>query len=186
MAKRHPTPPDPGHSVSVPVRVRPGAGRTRVGGRYDGPHGPALIVAVGAPAVDGKATEAVRRALAAALGVRPGTVALRLGATSRDKVFTIDADGTAIQQRLQALRDGPTTPQRPAALGDGSRTPRRPAALGDGAAAPRRPAALGGGSRTPRRPVALGDGAAAPRQSAGRRDGVGDGRRPDTPRDGTG
>jgi len=30
-----------------------------VGGRYDGPHGPALIVAVAAPAVDGKATEAV-------------------------------------------------------------------------------------------------------------------------------
>ena len=73
------------------VRVRPGAGRTRVGGRYDGPHGPALIVAVGAPAVDGKATEAVRRALAEALGVRPAAVALRVGATSRDKVFMVDA-----------------------------------------------------------------------------------------------
>ncbi|MEU4424605.1 DUF167 domain-containing protein [Actinoplanes sp. NPDC024001] len=91
---------------SVPVRVRPGAGRTRVGGRYDGPHGPALIVAVGAPPVDGKATEAVRRALADALGVRPAQVALRLGATSRDKVFTVSAPADRWAQRLAELRDG--------------------------------------------------------------------------------
>lgn len=90
---------------SVAVRVRPGAGRTRVGGRYDGPHGPALIVAVGAPAVDGRATEAVRRALAEALGLRPGDVELRLGATSRDKVFTVAKD---VGERLAALRDGST------------------------------------------------------------------------------
>lgn|SRR4051794_28173831 len=92
--------------LSVSVRVRPGAGRTRVGGRYDGPHGSALIVAVAAPAVDGKATEAVRRALAAALGVRPGDVALRLGATSRDKVFTVVPAGDETAARLAALRDG--------------------------------------------------------------------------------
>jgi uncharacterized protein YggU (UPF0235/DUF167 family) len=81
--------------VSVAVRVRPGAGRTRVGGRYEGPHGPALIIAVGAPAVAGKATEAVRRALADALGVRAGDVTLRLGATSHDKVFTVAAPDEA-------------------------------------------------------------------------------------------
>jgi uncharacterized protein YggU (UPF0235/DUF167 family) len=86
------------------VRVKPGAGRTRVGGRYEGVHGPALIVAVGAPAVDGKATEAVRRALADALDVRPAAVMLRLGATSRDKVFTVDADPADIARRLQTLR----------------------------------------------------------------------------------
>jgi uncharacterized protein YggU (UPF0235/DUF167 family) len=91
---------------SIPVRVRPGAGRTRVGGRYEGPHGPALIVAVGAPAVDGKATEAVRRALAAALGLRPAEVELRLGATSRDKVFTVSAPPAAWRERYSALRDG--------------------------------------------------------------------------------
>lgn len=89
---------------SVAVRVRPGAGRTGVGGRYDGPHGPALIVAVGAPAVDGKATEAVRRALAGALGVRPAAVALKIGATSRDKVFTVEGD---VERRVTDLRDGP-------------------------------------------------------------------------------
>jgi uncharacterized protein YggU (UPF0235/DUF167 family) len=94
--------------LSVPVRVRPGAGRNRVGGRYDGPHGPALIVAVSAPAVDGKATEAVRRALADALGLRAADVALRRGRTSRDKVFTVPADD-GIPDRLAALRDGPGT-----------------------------------------------------------------------------
>ena len=92
--------------VSVAVRVRPGAGRTRVGGHYPGPHGPALIVAVGAPAVDGQATEAVRRALADALGLRPAAVALRLGATSRDKVFIVTGDPAAVTARLTALRDG--------------------------------------------------------------------------------
>ncbi|MEU4561421.1 DUF167 domain-containing protein [Actinoplanes sp. NPDC023936] len=88
---------------SVAVRVRPGAGRNRVGGRYDGPHGPALIVAVSAPAVDGRATEAVRRALADALGVRPAEVELRIGATSRDKVFTVTAADRDWEQRLTAL-----------------------------------------------------------------------------------
>src|SRR5690349_10131177 len=84
---------------SVVVRVRPGAGRTSVGGRYEGPHGPALIVAVGAPAVDGKATEAVRTALADALGVKPRDVELKVGATSRDKIFTVAGD---IGERLAA------------------------------------------------------------------------------------
>src|SRR5690349_13289983 len=98
MAKRRVSSPDPatrpelaapwvddpgraGDERSVAVRVRPGAGRTRVGGRYEGPHGPALIVAIGAPAVDGKATEAVRLALAAALGVKARAVVLKVGAT---------------------------------------------------------------------------------------------------------
>jgi uncharacterized protein YggU (UPF0235/DUF167 family) len=84
--------------------VRPGAGRNRVGGRYDGPHGPALIVAVSAPAVDGKATEAVRRALADSLGLRAAEVELRFGQTSRDKVFTVPA-GEEVRTRLTALRD---------------------------------------------------------------------------------
>ena len=106
MARRRPS---ETAGLSVAVRVRPGAGRTRVGGRYEGPHGAALIVAVGAPAVDGKATEAVRRALADALGVRAGDVTLRLGATSRDKVFTVASAGDEILARLVALRDGTDT-----------------------------------------------------------------------------
>jgi uncharacterized protein len=92
--------------VPVAVRVRPGAGRDRVGGRYDGPHGPALVVAVGAPPVAGKATEAVRRALAAAFGVRSGAVVLTVGPASRDKVFAVDGDPAAVGRRLAELRDG--------------------------------------------------------------------------------
>ncbi|BBH66957.1 UPF0235 protein [Actinoplanes sp. OR16] len=88
---------------TVAVRVKPGAGRDRVGGRYDGPHGPALIVAVSAPAVDGRATEAVRRALAKALGVRPAGVELKIGATSRDKVYAVAAPPEEWEPRLADL-----------------------------------------------------------------------------------
>jgi uncharacterized protein YggU (UPF0235/DUF167 family) len=49
-----------------------------------------LIVRVAAPAVDGRATEAARRALAEAMGVSPRHVTLRRGAASRSKVFEIE------------------------------------------------------------------------------------------------
>lgn len=92
--------------VTVAVRVRPGAARTKVGGRYDGPRGAALVVAVHAPAVDGRATEAARRALAEALGVRPARVTLKAGETSRDKLFVVDAVPAELAERLRQLRDG--------------------------------------------------------------------------------
>jgi hypothetical protein len=95
-----------GGVVTVAVRVRPGASRNRVGGSHPGPHGPALVVAVTAPAVDGRATEAARRALAEALGVRAGAVSLRLGASSRDKLFTVAPATSEVVDRLHALRAG--------------------------------------------------------------------------------
>ncbi|HYN92596.1 MAG TPA: DUF167 domain-containing protein, partial [Pilimelia sp.] len=55
----------------------------------------------------GRATEAARVALARALGVRPVGVALRAGAASRDKLFTIDAPPADLPDRLRLLRDGP-------------------------------------------------------------------------------
>lgn len=85
--------------MRIVVRVRPGASRTRVGGRYDGPHGPALVVAVGAPAVDGRATAAVLVAVAKAFGVRRRAVTLVSGATSRDKVLEIDGDTAELTRR---------------------------------------------------------------------------------------
>jgi uncharacterized protein len=91
--------------VTVAVRVKPGASRTRVGGSYPGPYGPALVVAVNAPAVDGRATEAARRALADALGVRPAAVTLRTGAASRDKIFAVEAGAADLAERVQRLRD---------------------------------------------------------------------------------
>jgi uncharacterized protein YggU (UPF0235/DUF167 family) len=57
-------------------------------------------VAVAAPAVDGKANEAVRRAVAAAFAVRTRDVTLVTGEHSRDKVLEIDGADDA---RLAAL-----------------------------------------------------------------------------------
>lgn len=91
----------------IAVRVKPGASRDRVGGRYDGPLGPALVVAVTAPAVDGRATEAVRRSVARALGVRPAGVTLRSGAASRDKLFEVDDPSPELAHRFRELRDSP-------------------------------------------------------------------------------
>jgi hypothetical protein len=51
-----------------------------------------LIVAVSAPAVDGRANEAVRRALAEAFGVRARDVVIVRGERSRDKLVEVDAD----------------------------------------------------------------------------------------------
>lgn len=94
-----------GDLTTVAIRVKPGARRPRVGGRHQGPHGPALIVAVSAPAVDGRATEAALRALAAALGLRRADVDLRVGETSRDKLVTISAPPDAWSARLAELLD---------------------------------------------------------------------------------
>lgn len=92
-------------AVRVAIRVRPGASRTAVGGCYPGPRGDALVVAVTARAVDGRATDAAMRAVAAALGVRPAAVRLVSGATSRDKIVVVDPAPVDISDRLSALRD---------------------------------------------------------------------------------
>jgi uncharacterized protein YggU (UPF0235/DUF167 family) len=92
--------------TTIAVRVKPGASRSRVGGRFDGPHGPALVIAVTAPAVDGRATEAARRALAEAMEVRPAAIGLRIGAASRDKLFDVEGPASELDARLRRLRDG--------------------------------------------------------------------------------
>jgi uncharacterized protein YggU (UPF0235/DUF167 family) len=96
-------------TVTVPVRVRPGASRRQVGGRYTGRAGDALVVAVTAPAVDGRATDAALRAVADALGVRPAQVSLRSGATSRDKLFAVEDPPADLPERLTALLDRGST-----------------------------------------------------------------------------
>jgi hypothetical protein len=92
--------------VTVAVRVKPGAARARVGGRHDGAHGPALVVAVAARAVDGAATEAALRAVADALGLRRSALDLVTGRTSRDKVFVVDPAPADLAARVEELRDG--------------------------------------------------------------------------------
>jgi len=91
--------------VAIAVRVKPGAARARVGGCHPGPYGPALVVSVTAPAVDGRATEAALRAVAQALGVRPTAIRLRAGAASRDKLFELADPPDDLAARLAELRD---------------------------------------------------------------------------------
>jgi hypothetical protein len=87
------------------VRVRPGASRTRVGGRYGDGADARLVVAVSARAVDGAATRAVLEAVAAALGVRARQVSLVHGMTSRDKLLEIDSPPDDLGERVENLRD---------------------------------------------------------------------------------
>jgi uncharacterized protein YggU (UPF0235/DUF167 family) len=84
-------------TVTLPIRVKPGSRRTRVGGRY----GPStLVVAVTAPAIGGRATEAALIALAEALAVRRRDVSLVSGATARTKIVEIPATAA---ERVVAL-----------------------------------------------------------------------------------
>lgn len=86
--------------IRLPIRVKPGASRTKVGGRYGED---ALIVAVQAPAVDGRATEAALKALAKALGCPARDVCLVSGPTSRTKIVEFpDACAQAAADLLQA------------------------------------------------------------------------------------
>jgi uncharacterized protein YggU (UPF0235/DUF167 family) len=92
--------------MRVTIRVRPGAGRTAVGGGplQPTPRGPALPVSVTAPPAEGKATEAALRAIANAFGVPRRDVRLVTGAASRVKVVDIGgADDATLRARLAAL-----------------------------------------------------------------------------------
>jgi len=88
--------------MRVSIRVHPGTRRTEVGGRYGTEDPPVLIVRVAAPAVDGRANEAVRKALAAAFGVKASAVTVLSGATSRSKVVEIDGGDPAKMGALLA------------------------------------------------------------------------------------
>ena len=94
--------------MKVAVRVKPGARREFVGGRWDGPGGPALLVAVTAPAVDGKATAAAIRAVARAFDVRSRDVTLLSGERSRDKVLDVRSDvvDAELRERLADMLGG--------------------------------------------------------------------------------
>jgi uncharacterized protein YggU (UPF0235/DUF167 family) len=95
------TPPDPSPIavISFVVHVHPGSRQRRVGGSYDG----ALVVRVGARAVEGAATAETLRLIATAFGLRASAVSLERGAHSRTKTVTIDGDDDALRQRLAEL-----------------------------------------------------------------------------------
>jgi uncharacterized protein (TIGR00251 family) len=71
--------------ASFAVRVQPGASREGVVGAY----GDAVKIALTAPAVDGKANDALVRYLAGVLGVPRLSVEVASGALSRSKVVRV-------------------------------------------------------------------------------------------------
>ena len=72
--------------MKLEIRVRPNAKENKVGGEIAG----RLIVLVQAPAVDGKANEAVAKVLAAHFKVRPRDIKIIRGEIGRDKTIEIE------------------------------------------------------------------------------------------------
>jgi len=71
--------------VSFAVRVQPGASREGI----VGPYGDAVKIALSAPAVDGKANDALIRLLAEKLNVPRMSIAIASGTLSRSKVVHV-------------------------------------------------------------------------------------------------
>jgi uncharacterized protein (TIGR00251 family) len=85
----------------IEIRVRPNASRNRVGGTVGEPA--RLVVAVQAPAVDGKANEAVLKELAKAFDLRPRDFTIVYGELGRDKRVIVFGDETSLQERYEQL-----------------------------------------------------------------------------------
>ncbi len=88
------------NAVLLPVKVVPGASRTRYLGEYD----KRARIAVAAPPEKGKANKAVIALLADLLGVRKRDVTIVAGATSAVK--TIRIKGVTVETVRTALQPG--------------------------------------------------------------------------------
>ena len=87
------------------IRVRPNTSRNKVGGSVGEP--PRLVVAVQAPAVDGKANQAVIKELAAAFNLRARDFTIVFGELGRDKRLLVEGEELALQTRLEELLGEP-------------------------------------------------------------------------------
>ncbi|MBL8633784.1 MAG: YggU family protein [Myxococcales bacterium] len=85
--------------IVVDVWVAPRASRDSVGGL----HGDRIKVAVSAPPVDGAANEAVRVALAKALGVAKSQVEVVSGLKGRQKTLAVSGDPGLLSAKAKAL-----------------------------------------------------------------------------------
>lgn len=86
-----------GRATLLPVRAQPGARRNAVAGLWNG----RLKLAVSAPSADGRANEKLRALLAESLGLRPSSVELVRGHSSRSKVFRIALPPEETRARLE-------------------------------------------------------------------------------------
>jgi uncharacterized protein (TIGR00251 family) len=87
------------------IRVRPNASRNKVGGTAGDP--PRLLVAVQAPAVDGKANAAVVKELSLAFDLRPRDFTIVYGELARDKRLLVKGDKIELAHRLEELLGDP-------------------------------------------------------------------------------
>ena len=87
-------------SFLLEIRVRPNSSRNKVGGSVGEP--PRLVVAVQAPAVDGKANQAVIKQLAEAFNVRARDFTIVFGELGRDKRIIIEGLSQENEKTLQA------------------------------------------------------------------------------------
>ena len=94
-------------NLVIQIRVRPNASRNKVGGTVGDP--PRLVVAVQAPAVDGKANAAVIKELAAAFGLRARDFTIVHGELSRDKRLIIAGASEEISAKYAQLLEGNPT-----------------------------------------------------------------------------
>ncbi|MAG03849.1 MAG: hypothetical protein CL406_04470 [Acidimicrobiaceae bacterium] len=91
----------PADAFRFQARIRPRARSGHVGGTW-GPDG-VLLVAVDAPAMDGKANLAVIKALADALGVPRRSLTIVGGERSRNKVLELADPPSDFTTRLERL-----------------------------------------------------------------------------------
>ena len=94
----------------IEIRVRPNSSRNKVGGIAGDP--PRLVVAVQAPAVDGKANEAVIKELAKAFDCRARDFTIVFGELGRDKRLLVQGDLVALTQKYEELQQTSTLQQR--------------------------------------------------------------------------
>jgi uncharacterized protein (TIGR00251 family) len=94
---------DGGRATSLAVHAQPGARRSGAAGI----HGAALKVHLRAKPDGGRANEELERVLAALLGVRPSSVRLVRGHSSRAKVVRIELPPGEVRRRLAALVSSP-------------------------------------------------------------------------------
>jgi uncharacterized protein (TIGR00251 family) len=92
-------------SFVLEIRVRPNSSRNSVGGVVGEP--PRLIVAVQAPAVNGKANIAVIQELAQAFEMRRRDFTIVFGELSRDKRVLIAGDMVQLQKKYEELVGDP-------------------------------------------------------------------------------
>jgi uncharacterized protein (TIGR00251 family) len=89
--------------VHLSVRIQPGARRAGVAGNWNG----ILRLAVAAPPEDGRANEAAARLLAELFELRPSSVELLRGHSSRSKVFRLALAPERARARLAELLELP-------------------------------------------------------------------------------